>query len=147
MKIKRYNISIYKKSVKSTKFKEWPISTPDLQNKCFCKVFHDYFWSGAAMYVLHCLNTVVAIIQMFFTESMFIFFMTFLKKMWRLSAHCHSRVNQPILKILLIYRKISLGKQLSQALYVFKLLHAPKFQIFSTKLVKVVKMFSFTPAG
>ena len=41
-----------------------------------------------------------------------------------------------------------LGKQLSQAVcsrYVFRLFHAPKFQIFSTKLnsmVKVVKLFA-----
>ena len=62
--------------------------------------------------------------------------------------HCHSRLSKPILKIQSIYRKNILGKQLSQARYfkyVFRLLHAPKFQIFSTKLnlmVKVVKLFT-----
>ena len=76
----------------------------------------------------------------------------FLKKMGTiLSAskpHCHSRLSKPILKIQSIYRKNILGKQLSQARYfkyVFRLLHAPKFQIFSTKLnlmVKVVKLFT-----
>ena len=46
------------------------------------------------------------------------------------------------------YRKNILGKQLSQAIcskYVFRLLCAPKFQIFSTKLnmvVKVAKLFT-----
>ena len=46
------------------------------------------------------------------------------------------------------YRKNILGKQLSQAIcskYVFRLLCAPKFQIFSKKLnimVKVVKLFT-----
>ena len=59
-----------------------------------------------------------------------------------------SRLSKPILKILSIYIKNTLGKQLSQAIcskYVFRLLHAPKFQIFSTKLsvmVKVVKLFT-----
>ena len=51
--------------------------------------------------------------------------------------HCHSRLSEPILKILSIYRKNILGKQLSLAIfpkYFFRLLHAPKFQILSTKL-------------
>ena len=64
------------------------------------------------------------------------------------NPHCHSWLSKPILKILSICRKIFLGKQLSQAVcseYVFRLLHAPKFQVFSTKLntmVKVVKLFT-----
>ena len=55
--------------------------------------------------------------------------------------HRHSRLSKPILKIIL-------GKQLSQAIcskYVFRLLQAPIFQIFSKKLnlmVKVVKLFT-----
>ena len=59
----------------------------------------------------------------------------------------HTRLSKPILKILSIYRKKILGKQLSQAIcskYVFRLPHATKFQAFSTKLnmmVKVVKLF------
>ena len=83
----------------------------------------------------------------------YVFFMTlFLKKIGiTLSAskpHYHSRINKPILKIQYIYRKNILGKQLSQAIcsrYVFRLLHAPKFQIIFTKLnlmVKVVKLFT-----
>ena len=94
-----------------------------------------------------------AAVQMFFVESIFVFFMTlYLKKIWLiLSAHkphCHSRLSIPILKILSIYRKNILGKQLSQAIcskYVFRLLCAPKFQIFSAKLnmmVKVTKLFA-----
>ena len=65
--------------------------------------------------------------------------------------HCHSRLSKPILKILPIYRKNVLGEQLSKALcskYVFRLLHAPKFQVFSTKLnmmMKVVKLFTGFP--
>ena len=61
---------------------------------------------------------------------------------------CHSRPSKPILKILSIYRKNILGKQPSLAIcskYVFRLLHAPKIQIFSTKLntmVKVVKLLA-----
>ena len=61
---------------------------------------------------------------------------------------CHSRPSKPILKILSIYRKNILGKQPSLAIcskYVFRLLHAPKSQISSTKLnmmVKVVKLFT-----
>ena len=63
------------------------------------------------------------------------------------NPHCHLRLSKPILKILSVYRKNILGKQLSQAIctkYVFRLLHAPKFQVFSTKLnvmVKAVKQF------
>ena len=59
-----------------------------------------------------------------------------------------SRLSKPILKILSIYRKNILGKQLSQAIcskYVFRLPYATKFQAFSTKLnmmVKVVKLFT-----
>ena len=59
---------------------------------------------------------------------------------------CHSRLTKPVLKILSIYRKNILGKQLLQAVcskYVFILLHARESQIFSTKLnkVEVVKLF------
>ena len=60
----------------------------------------------------------------------------------------HSTLTKPILTILPIYRKNIFGKQLSQELcskYIFRFLHAPKFEIFSTKLnmmVKVVKMFT-----
>ena len=59
-----------------------------------------------------------------------------------------SRLSKPILKILSIYRKNILGKQLSQAIcpkYFFRLLDAPKFQIFPKNLntmVKVVKLFT-----
>ena len=52
-------------------------------------------------------------------------------------SHGHSRLSEPILKILSIYRKNILGKQLSLEIcpkYFFRLLHAPKFQILSTKL-------------
>ena len=61
---------------------------------------------------------------------------------------CHSRLSRPILKTLYIYRKNISEKQLSLAIcskYVFWLLHAPKFQIFSIKLnvmVKVAKLFT-----
>ena len=51
--------------------------------------------------------------------------------------HFYSRLSDPILKIQSIYRENILGKQLSQARcfkYVFRLLHVPKFQIFSTKI-------------
>ena len=54
---------------------------------------------------------------------------------------CH--FGKPILKILSIYRKNILGKQLSQAIcfkYVFRLLHAPNFQTFSTKTNLMVKV-------
>ena len=59
---------------------------------------------------------------------------------------CH--FGKPILKILSIYRKNILGKQLSQAIcfkYVFRLPHALESLIFSSKLnmmVKVVKLFT-----
>ena len=70
------------------------------------------------MYVLLWLNTVAAV-QMFFIERI-CFFITFLKKMGIiLSAskpHCHSRLSEPILKILSIYRENILGKQLSKAI-------------------------------
>ena len=79
-----------------------------------------------------------------FIEHIFVFFMKlFLKKMVIIiisasNPHCHSRVSTSILKILSIYRKNILGKQLSQAIcskYVFRLLHVlPKFQGFSAKL-------------
>ena len=61
--------------------------------------------------------------------------------------HCHSRLSTPILKIY-ICRKNILGNQLSQAIcskYVCRLLYAPKFNVFFTKLnmmVKVVKLFT-----
>ena len=60
----------------------------------------------------------------------------------------HSSLRKPILKILSVYRKNILEKRLSQAIcskYVFKLPHAPKFQVFSTKLnmmAKVIKLFT-----
>ena len=63
-------------------------------------------------------------------------------------TQCHSRLSKPILKILSLYRKNISGKQLSLPIcskFVSRLLHAPKFQIFSTKLnmmVKVVKLFT-----
>ena len=115
-------------------------------------LLHDYFWSGAALYVLLWLNTVAGI-QMLFIECNFIFFMTlFLKKIGIiLSAgkyHSHSRHSEPILKILSIYQKGILEKQLFQAIcskYVFRLLHAPKFQILSAKLnmmLIAVKLFT-----
>ena len=85
------------------------------------------------MYVLLWLN-IVAGVQMFFIECIFAFFITlFLKKMGILSErkpHSHSRLSRPILKILPIYRKNILRKQLPQAVcskYVFRLLYI--FQI------------------
>ena len=83
------------------------------------------------MYVLLWLNT-VADVQMSFIERIFVFFMTlFLKKM-------QAQANPWVL-----------GKQLSQEIcskYVYRVLHAPKFEIFSTKLnmmmVKVVELFT-----
>ena len=49
----------------------WPISTQDLRTKYLSQVqslwyklnilFHDYFWSGAAMCVLRWLKTVAAV--------------------------------------------------------------------------------------
>ena len=57
--------------------------------------------------------------------------------------HCDSRRPKPILKILPIYRKDILGKQLSQAIcskYVFRLLNASEFQKFLTKLNMMVKV-------
>ena len=113
-------------------------------------MLHNYFWSGAAMYVSLWRNTVAAI-QVFFIERIFVFIMTLIwKKMGIiLSAskpNCHSRLTKPVLKILSIYRKNILGKQLPQAMcskYIFRLLHARESQIFSTKLnmVEVVKLF------
>ena len=70
-------------------------------------------------------------VQMFFIERIFVFFTTFLKKMAK--VHCHLRLSKPIFKILSIYRKNILGKQLSEAIcskYVFRLLHALKFRDF-----------------
>ena len=70
---------------------------------------------------------------------------------WAISAskpHCHSRLSKPLLKILSIYRKNILGKQLSRATcfkYVLRMPCAPKTQVFSTKLnmmIKVVKLFT-----
>ena len=99
------------------------------------------------------LNTVAAV-QMFFIERIFVFFITLLLKNMRiLSAnkpHCHCRLSKPTFKILLIYRINVLEKQLSHAicskyLIIFRLLEAPKIQIFSTKLnmiVKVVKLLT-----
>ena len=92
-------------------------------------------------------------VQMFFIERIFVLVMRlFLKKIGIIftarKPHYHSRLSKPILKIQSIYRKGILGKQLSQALcsrHFFRLLHAPKFQTFSTKLnlmVKVVKLFT-----
>ena len=111
-------------------------------------MLHDYLSSGVAMDVSLWLNTVTAV-QMFFIEHIFVFSMTlFLKKMEIIlkasKAQCHSRPNEPIFKILSIYRKNILGKQLSLATcskYVSRLLHAPNFQIFSTKLNMMVKVF------
>ena len=105
----------------------------------------------AAMNALLWLNTVTAV-QMFFIERIFVFFITlFLKNMRILSAnqpHCHCRLSKPTFKILLIYRINVLEKQLYHAIcskYIFRLLQAPKTQIFSTKLnmiVKVVKLLT-----
>ena len=89
----------------------------------------------------------------FLLSLVFVFFMTlFLKKMGIiLSASkpgCHSRLSKPVLKILSIHRKNIFGKQLSLAIcskYVFGLLHAPTFQMFSKKfnmVVKVAKLFT-----
>ena len=69
-----------------------------------------------------------------FIERIFVFFMTlFLKKMEIIisasNPHCHSRLSKPILKILSIYRKNILGKQLSQAIcskYVFQIISCTK---------------------
>ena len=102
------------------------------------------------MYVLLWLNTMAAV-QMFFIELIFVFFMALLiRKMGIiLSAsklHCHFTLSKPTLIYPFIDKNI-LGKHLSQAIcfkYGFRLLHATKFQIFSTKLkrtVKVVKVF------
>ena len=92
------------------------------------------------MYLLPWLNTVAAV-QMFFIERIFVFFMTlFLKQMGIISAR-KPRLSKTILKIISIYRKHILGKQLSQAIcskYVFRLLHAPNFQVFS----EVDKLFT-----
>ena len=103
------------------------------------------------MYVSLWLNTMAAV-QMFYIEHIFVFFMTlFLKMGIILSAskpYCHSRLGKPILKIVSIYRKIFLEKQISKAIcfnYVFRLLHALESQIISSKLnmmVKVVKLFT-----
>ena len=87
-----------------------------------------------------------------FIEPIFFFMVSFLKKMGIIISasdpHCHSRLSKPILKILSIYRKNILRKQLSEAICskcIFRLLHAPKFHAFYTKLnmmVKVVKLFT-----
>ena len=100
------------------------------------------------MHVSLWLNTVAAV-QMFFIKHIFVFSMIlFLKKMEIIlkanKAQCHSRPSESIFKILSIYRKNILGKQLSLATsskYVSRLLHAPNFQIFSTKLNMMVKVF------
>ena len=97
------------------------------------------------------LNTAAAV-QMSFIECIFVFFVTLFLKMTIIlgtsKPQCFSRLSKPVLKILSISRKSILGKQLSLAIYskyIFRLLHAPKFHIFSTKLnkiVKVVKLFA-----
>ena len=100
-------------------------------------------------YVSLWLNTVAAV-QMIFIERIFVFFMTlFLKKMGMiLSASkplCHFRLSKLILKVLSIYRKNILRKQISLAIcskYVFRLLPAPKFQTFSTKLNMMLSKLS-----
>ena len=115
-------------------------------------MLHDFSDPEQPCKFLLWLNTVEAV-QMFFIEHIFVFFMAlFLRKMKTIlsaSKHqCHSRLSRPILKTLYIYRKNILEKQLSLAIcskYVFRLLYAPKFQIFSIKLnmmVKVAKLFT-----
>ena len=78
-----------------------------------------------------------------------------LKKVEILSAsklHFHSRLPKKILKVLHIYKKNVLGKQLSQVICskcVFRLLRAPKLQMFSIKLnimVNVVRYISKSEA-
>ena len=99
------------------------------------------------MYVLLWMNTwqpFIFFYQIFFIERIFVFFtpLSFLFFLFS-SPHCHSRLHKTILKILSIYRKNILGKQLSQAIcfkYVFRLLHAPNFQTFSTKTNMMVKV-------
>ena len=64
---------------------------------------------------------IVAAVQMFIIERIFVFFRTlFLKKMGIiLSAskpYIHSRLSKLILQILSVYRKNILGKQLSQVI-------------------------------
>ena len=92
-------------------------------------------------------------IQMFFIVRIFVFFMTIFLKQMRITLsaskpHYHCRFSKPVFKIESIYEENIFGKQLPQAIcswYVFRLLHAPKFQIFYTKLnlmVKVVKLFT-----
>ena len=117
-------------------------------------MLRDYFWSGAALFVSPWLNTVAGYSNVFLLSVFFDwFFMTlFLKKMRIIlnpsKPHYHSRLRKPILKIESISRKNIVGKQLFQAIcsrYVFRLLHATKFETFSTKLnlkVKVVKLFT-----
>ena len=90
------------------------------------------------MYVLLWMNTwqpFIFFYQIFFIERIFVFFtpLSFLFFLFS-SLHCHSRLHKTILKILSIYRKNILGKQLSQVIcskYVVRVLHAPKFQIWS----------------
>ena len=84
------------------------------------------------MYVPSWLNTVAAV-EMIFIEHIFVFFITlFLKRMGIMLStskpHCHSRQ----------FKQYALNT-------FFRLIHAPKFQIFSTKLnlvIKVVKLFA-----
>ena len=141
--------------------KVWPISIWDSQTTYFCKVQSLWFKLKICfttisdleqLYISLSLNAETAV-QMFYFERVFVFFMTlFLKKMGIiLSASkpgCHSRLSKPVLKILSIHRKNIFGKQLSLAIcskYVFGLLHAPKFQMFSKKfnmVVKVAKLFT-----
>ena len=139
----------------------WPISTWDLQNTYFCKeqslrsklnIFFTTI-SEPEQPCMCCLGWMQwPVVQMFFIKRILFFFMTlFLTKIGIIFSaskpHHHSRPSKRILKIQSIYRKNTLGKQLSQAIcsrYLFRLLHTTKFQIFSTKLnlmVKVVKLF------
>ena len=115
-------------------------------------LLHEYFWSGAA--IVCCFGWIQwQLFKCFYWEYFCFLHDIILKEDGNASnpqsasnPHCHSRLSKQILKILFIYRKNNLGKQLSQALcskYVFRLLHAPKFHVFCTKLnmmVKVVKL-------
>ena len=93
---KEKNIFIYKNSVIPRDLRRFPLTCDQFLLK--------------VLYVLLWLNTVAAI-QVFFVESIFVFFMTlFLKEMRTLNAtnppppYYHSRLKKLILKILSIYR-------------------------------------------
>ena len=94
----------------------------DLKQPCMC----DFNWTQWQQTV-----------EMFFYRAnfCFLFISLFLKKM---NVKCkQTLLLKPILKILPIYRKNILGQQFSQVIpseYLFRLLQAQKFQIFSTKL-------------